>query len=61
MLKPPKLEKPKQEVSEDFDLKIPDSDGTGPTYIRSKPIQQSTSASVKVFEEPIQTSSGRTV
>lgn len=59
MLKPTKSEKPKQEVSEDFDLQIPDRDG--PTDIRSKSIQESTSASVKESEEPRQTRSGRTV
>lgn len=59
MLKPIKSEKPKREVSEDFDLWIPDSDG--PTDIRSKPVQGSTSASAKKSEEPRQTRSGRTV
>lgn len=50
MLKPTKSEKSKQEVGEDFDLQIPDSDG--PTDIRSKPVQESTSVGVKESEEP---------
>lgn len=59
MLRPIKSDKPKREVSEDFDLWIPDSDD--PTDIRSKPVQWSTSSSAKKSGEPRQTHSGRTV
>lgn len=44
MLKPTKLEKSTQEVNEDFDLQIPDSDS--PTYMRSKAPQESIIACV---------------